>query len=98
LLGSFATIVSLSKTPMVNPYVRIDGMGRAQAIQYSDLHKLDVLIEKPSKVPHNPGAHTLHPYWRSLDLLGTCMAPRKQTNNVAQQERRGPEGAVETPL
>ena len=37
LLGSFATIVSLSKKPMVNRYVRIDEMGRAQAIQYTDL-------------------------------------------------------------
>ena len=37
LLGSFATIVSLSKKPLVNRYVRIDEMGRAQAIQYSDL-------------------------------------------------------------
>ena len=37
LLGSFATIASLSKKPLVNRYVRIDEMGRAQAIQYSDL-------------------------------------------------------------
>ena len=37
LLGSFATIVSLSKKPLLNRYVRIDEMGRAQAIQYSDL-------------------------------------------------------------
>jgi type IV secretion system protein VirB5 len=37
LLGSFATIVSLSERPIQNRYVRIDEMGRAQAIQYSDL-------------------------------------------------------------
>ena len=37
LLGSFVTIASLSKKPLVNRYVRIDEMGRAQAIQYSDL-------------------------------------------------------------
>lgn len=37
LLGSFATIVSLSNKPIQNHYVRIDEMGRAQAIQYSDL-------------------------------------------------------------
>lgn len=38
LLGSFGTIVSLSHKPVVNRYVRIDEMGRAQAIQYSDLN------------------------------------------------------------
>ena len=38
LLGSFASIVSLSHKPVQNRYIRIDEMGRAQAIQYSDLN------------------------------------------------------------
>jgi type IV secretion system protein VirB5 len=38
LLGSFATIVSLAHKPIQNRYIRIDEMGRAQAIQYSDLN------------------------------------------------------------
>ena len=37
LLGSFASIVALAHKPVVNRYIRIDEMGRAQAIQYSDL-------------------------------------------------------------
>jgi type IV secretion system protein VirB5 len=37
LLGSFGLNVSLARRPVVNRYVRIDEMGRAQAIQYSDL-------------------------------------------------------------
>ena len=37
LLGSFATIASLAHRPTQNRYIRIDEMGRAQAIQYSDL-------------------------------------------------------------
>ncbi len=35
LLGSFAAIVSLAHKPTQNRYIRIDEMGRAQAIQYS---------------------------------------------------------------
>ncbi len=38
LLGSFAAIVSLAHKPTQNRYIRIDEMGRAQAIQYSDLN------------------------------------------------------------
>ena len=38
LLGSFAAIVSLAHKPIQNRYIRIDEMGRAQAIQYSDLN------------------------------------------------------------
>jgi type IV secretion system protein VirB5 len=38
LLGSFGAIVSLAHKPIVNRYIRIDEMGRAQAIQYSDLN------------------------------------------------------------
>ena len=38
LLGSFGAIVSLAHKPMVNRYIRIDEMGRAQAIQYTDLN------------------------------------------------------------
>lgn len=38
LLGCFAVIVSLAQRPVVNRYVRIDEMSRAQAIQYSDLN------------------------------------------------------------
>ena len=37
LLGSFGTIVSLSHRPIQNRYIRIDEMGKATAIQYSDL-------------------------------------------------------------
>lgn len=37
LLGAFAVIVSLSHRPVVNRYIRIDEMGKATAIQYSDL-------------------------------------------------------------
>ena len=37
LLGSFASMVSLAHKPVVNRYIRIDEMGRAQAIQYTDL-------------------------------------------------------------
>ena len=38
LFGSFGLIASLSHRPAVNRYVRIDEMGRAQAIQYTDLN------------------------------------------------------------
>ena len=38
LLGSFASILSLAHKPVINRYIRIDEMGKAQAIQYSDLN------------------------------------------------------------
>ena len=37
LLGSMGLSLLLAKRPVVNRYIRIDEMGRAQAIQYSDL-------------------------------------------------------------
>jgi type IV secretion system protein VirB5 len=37
LLGSFGVIVSLAHRPTQNRYIRIDEMGKATAIQYSDL-------------------------------------------------------------
>ena len=37
LLSAFLMIHSLANRPMLNRYIRIDEMGRAQAIQYSDL-------------------------------------------------------------
>ena len=37
LLGSMGLNLSLAHRPVVNRYIRIDEMGRAQAIQYSDL-------------------------------------------------------------
>jgi len=38
LLGSFGLIFSLAHRPIANRYIRIDEMGRAQAIQYTDLN------------------------------------------------------------
>lgn len=38
LLGSMALNVSLAHRPIANRYIRIDEMGRAQAIQYTDLN------------------------------------------------------------
>ena len=38
LLGSMGLNLSLAKRPIANRYIRIDEMGRAQAIQYSDLN------------------------------------------------------------
>lgn len=38
LLGSFGVIVSLARRPIQNRYIRIDEMGKAAAIQYSDLN------------------------------------------------------------
>jgi type IV secretion system protein VirB5 len=38
ILGCLFAIVSLAHTPMQNRYIRIDEMGRAQAIQYTDLN------------------------------------------------------------
>ena len=38
LLGSFASIISLAHKPVINRYIRIDEMGNAQAIVYSDLN------------------------------------------------------------
>jgi type IV secretion system protein VirB5 len=38
LLGAFGLIFSLSHRPIANRYIRIDEMGRAQAIQYADLN------------------------------------------------------------
>lgn len=38
LLGSFGLIFSLAHRPVANRYIRIDEMGRAQAIQYTDLN------------------------------------------------------------
>jgi type IV secretion system protein VirB5 len=37
LFGSFGVIVSLAHRPVQNRYIRIDEMGKATAIQYSDL-------------------------------------------------------------
>ena len=37
LLSAFGMIHSLANRPVLNRYIRIDEMGRAQAIQYSDL-------------------------------------------------------------
>ena len=37
LLGSFGVIVALAHRPVQNRYIRIDEMGKATAIQYSDL-------------------------------------------------------------
>jgi type IV secretion system protein VirB5 len=37
LLGSMGLTLSLARRPIANRYIRIDEMGRAQAIQYSDL-------------------------------------------------------------
>jgi type IV secretion system protein VirB5 len=37
LLGSYGVIVSLAHRPVQNRYIRIDEMGKATAIQYSDL-------------------------------------------------------------
>ena len=38
LVGSLAAIVSLAHRPIQNRYIRIDEMGKATAIQYSDLN------------------------------------------------------------
>src|SRR3984957_8639843 len=38
LLGAMGLNLSLARRPVVNRYIRIDEMGRAQAIQYSDLN------------------------------------------------------------
>jgi type IV secretion system protein VirB5 len=38
LFGSLAMNLSLTRRPIANRYIRIDEMGRAQAIQYSDLN------------------------------------------------------------
>jgi type IV secretion system protein VirB5 len=38
LCGSMWLNLSLARRPLVNRYIRIDDMGRAQAIQYSDLN------------------------------------------------------------
>lgn len=38
LCGSMGLNLSLARRPVVNRYIRIDEMGRAQAIQYSDLN------------------------------------------------------------
>ncbi len=38
LLGSLGMNLSLARRPVANRYIRIDEMGRAQAIQYSDLN------------------------------------------------------------
>ena len=38
LLGAFASIIALAHKPVINRYIRIDEMGKAQAIQYSDLN------------------------------------------------------------
>jgi type IV secretion system protein VirB5 len=38
LLGSMGLNLSLGRRPVVDRYIRIDEMGRAQAIQYSDLN------------------------------------------------------------
>jgi type IV secretion system protein VirB5 len=38
LLGSFGMNLALARRPIANRYIRIDEMGRAQAIQYTDLN------------------------------------------------------------
>ena len=38
LVGAFASMLALAHKPTINRYIRIDEMGKAQAIQYSDLN------------------------------------------------------------
>ncbi len=38
LVGAFASMVALAHKPTINRYIRIDEMGKAQAIQYTDLN------------------------------------------------------------
>src|SRR5882762_9435800 len=38
LIGSLGAIVALAHKPIQNRYIRIDEMGRAQAIKYTDLN------------------------------------------------------------
>ena len=38
LLGAFGSIIALAHKPVINRYIRIDEMGKAQAIVYSDLN------------------------------------------------------------
>ena len=38
LLASLGMNLMLARRPVANRYIRIDEMGRAQAIQYSDLN------------------------------------------------------------
>ncbi len=63
LLGSFAAIVSLAHKPTQNRYIRIDEMGRAQAIQYSG-PQLQPARGRSTNLPHRLGQLSLHPQQR----------------------------------
>ena len=59
LLGSFASIVALAHKPVINRYIRIDEMGKAQAIQYSDLN-YSPTRGRGADLPHGLGELSLH--------------------------------------
>ena len=59
LLGAFGLIFSLAHRPIANRYIRIDEMGRAQAIQYTDLN-YSPARGRSSHISHGLGELSLH--------------------------------------
>ena len=59
LCGSMWLNFSLARRPLVNRYIRIDEMGRAQAIQYSDL-ELHAPRGRGADLPHRLGQLPLY--------------------------------------
>jgi hypothetical protein len=71
LLGAFGLIFSLAHRPIANRYIRIDEMGRAQAIQYSDLNARTSPI---GRTIATPSAATLSPR-NTLSTTISCRRP-----------------------
>ena len=96
LCGSMWLNLSLARRPLVNRYVRIDEMGRAQAIQYSDLSYspregevrtyLNDWVNYRYTINHDTIAKTypLNYYFLSQALAAQLMTEDNQNHLVSQ--------------
>jgi type IV secretion system protein VirB5 len=80
LCGSMWLNFSLASRPVVNRYIRIDKMGRAQAIQYSDWAKYRYTINADTIATKYP----LNYYFLSQSLASQLMAEDNRNHLVSQ--------------
>jgi type IV secretion system protein VirB5 len=96
LLGAFGLIFSLAHRPIANRYIRIDEMGRAQAIAYSDLNyspregEVRTYLTDWANYRYTISRDTiakkypLNYYFLSQDLSSQLMAQDNQNHLVSQ--------------
>jgi type IV secretion system protein VirB5 len=96
LCGSMWLNLSLARRPVANRYIRIDEMGRAQAIQYSDLNYspregevrtyLNDWVNDRYTINHDTIAtkYPLNYYFLSQSLAAQLMAEDNQNHLVSQ--------------